>query len=96
MLVKIRRVGNSNVISLPRALEERGFTPGTTVLLDILPTGELQVVPAVTVRRISPERARQLVEENREALDLLAEHDGPVVERTVAAGSAEHLHFSVA
>jgi antitoxin component of MazEF toxin-antitoxin module len=80
MMVKVRRVGNSNVISLPRELEDRGFTPGTTVLMDVLPTGELQVVPAVTVRRVTPERARQLVARNRESLDLLAEHDSVVPE----------------
>ena len=77
-MVKVRRVGNSNVISLPREFEALGFTPGTTVLIDTLPTGELRVAPAVTVRRITPERAKRLVEENREALDLLAEHDGVV------------------
>jgi antitoxin component of MazEF toxin-antitoxin module len=41
MMVKVRRVGNSNVISLPRELEDRGFIPGTMVLMDVLPTGEL-------------------------------------------------------
>jgi hypothetical protein len=30
----------------------------------------------VTVRRVTPERARQLVTRNRESLDLLAERDG--------------------
>jgi antitoxin component of MazEF toxin-antitoxin module len=76
MMVKVRRVGNSTVISLPRELENRGFTAGTTVLMEVLSTGELQVVPAVTVRRVTPERARQLVARNHESLDLLAEHDG--------------------
>ena len=86
-IVKVRRVGNSNVISLPREFEEQGFTPGTTVLIDTLPTGELRVAPAVTVRRITRERAKRLVEENREALDLLAEHDDVVPDLERAAGS---------
>lgn len=81
-VVKIRRVGNSNVISLPRAFEEHGFTPGTTVLIDTLPTGELRISQAVTVRRLTRERADQLVEENREALELLAQQDGIVPEST--------------
>lgn len=84
-MVKIRRVGNSNVISLPRAFEDQGFTPGTTVLIDTLPTGELRISQAVTVRRITRERADQLVEENREALDLLAAQDGRVAEGARAA-----------
>ncbi len=86
-VVKIRRVGNSNVISLPREFEDKGFNAGTTVLIEQLPTGELRITPAATVRRITAERAKQLVEENRETLDLLAEHDGVVPELESATGS---------
>ena len=78
-VVKIRRVGNSNVISLPREFEAQGFTPGTTVLIETLPSGELRISPAETVRRITRARANQLVAENREALELLAAQDGVVV-----------------
>ena len=53
-IVKIRRVGNSNVISLPRELEQRGYSPGTAVLVQELPDGELRVVPAERLRRADP------------------------------------------
>ena len=77
-MVKVRRVGNSNVISLPREFEDQGFTPGTTVIIDVLPTGELRITPAETVRRITPERARQLAEQHHVLLEQLTEDDGPV------------------
>jgi hypothetical protein len=35
-VVKVRRVGNSNVVSLPRELEARGYEPGTSVLIEEL------------------------------------------------------------
>ena len=75
-MVKVRRVGNSNVISLPREFEEHGFTPGTTVIVEALPTGELRIAPATVVRRLTPERARQIADKHQVLLDRLAEHDG--------------------
>ena len=35
-VVKVRRVGNSNVVSIPRELEARGYAPGTSVLVEEL------------------------------------------------------------
>ncbi|HWD69679.1 MAG TPA: AbrB/MazE/SpoVT family DNA-binding domain-containing protein [Solirubrobacteraceae bacterium] len=35
----MRRVGNSNVVSLPRELEASGYVPGTSVLVEELPDG---------------------------------------------------------
>src|SRR5690349_17867838 len=67
-MVKVRRVGNSNVISLSREFESQGFTPGTTVIVEALPSGELRITAAETVRRITPERARQLAEQHKELL----------------------------
>ena len=75
-MVKVRRVGNSNVISLPRAFEEQGFTPGATVIIEALPTGELRIAAATVVRRLTPERARQLADKHQVLLDRLAEDDG--------------------
>ena len=49
-VMKIRRVGNSNVVSLPHALERFGYTAGTTVLVDALPNGALCLVPTNQVR----------------------------------------------
>ncbi len=43
---------------------------------------ELREVPMQPARRISLERAQQLVAENKELLDRLAKHDGPITELT--------------
>ncbi|MDP9341125.1 MAG: hypothetical protein M3Q23_03235 [Actinomycetota bacterium] len=74
-IVKIRRVGNSNVISLPHELERLGFTPGTSVLVEELESGELRVIPAAQVRALIRSAGRAVVAENREALEILSEHD---------------------
>ena len=74
-VVKIRRVGNSNVISLPRSLERLGYTSGTSVVVDELETGELRVVPASRVHDLIRETGRHVVAENREALEILERHD---------------------
>ena len=49
-VVKVRRVGNSNVVSIPRELEARGYAPGTSVLLEELESGELRIIPTYQVR----------------------------------------------
>ncbi len=74
-VVKIRRVGNSNVISLPKGLERLGYTSGTSVVVDELESGELRVVPATRVRELIRETGRRVVAENREALEILERHD---------------------
>ena len=75
-MVKVRRVGNSNVISLPRELEAQGYVPGATVVVEVLPTGELRVTPVVVVRRLTPERAAELADKHHVLLDRLAAGDG--------------------
>ncbi len=74
-IVKIRRVGNSNVISLPHELEGHGYTVGTEVMVEEIETGELRIVPAPRVRRLIREAARRVIAEDQEALRILAEHD---------------------
>ena len=49
-IVKVRRVGNSNVVSIPRELESHGYTPGTSVLVEEL-RGELRMLPTEQLRR---------------------------------------------
>ncbi len=83
-IMKIRRVGNSNVVSLPHELERHGYTPGTTVLIEELETGELRITPTSQVRRLTRERAERLVAENREALEILAKDDGAIQESPTA------------
>ncbi len=74
-IVKIRRVGNSNVISLPKEFEKAGFVPGVSVLVEETPAGELVITPASRLRRDFREIARKVVAENREALDMLGAYD---------------------
>ena len=81
-VVKVRRVGNSNVVSIPRELEARGFAPGTSVLVEELETGELRIIPTEQVRARIRDVGQRLVGEHVEALKILAEHDP-------AGGSAE-------
>src|SRR6266545_1116101 len=73
-VVKIRRVGNSNVISLPRSLERLGYTSGTSVVVDELDTGELRVVPAGKVHDLIRETGRRVVAEIFSCSEQQARH----------------------
>jgi antitoxin component of MazEF toxin-antitoxin module len=74
-IVKVRRVGNSNVVSLPRELEASGYVPGTSVLVEELPDGELRILPTDRVRERVREIAARAVSERAEALEILVSHD---------------------
>jgi antitoxin component of MazEF toxin-antitoxin module len=74
-IVKLRRVGNSNVVSIPRELEARGYVPGTSVLIEELENGELRIMPTEQVRDRIRGVGRRVVDEHAEALKILAEHD---------------------
>jgi len=74
-IVKVRRVGNSNVVSIPREFEARGFTPGSSVLVEELPGGELRILPTEKVRERIRGIGRRVVAEHGEALQILADHD---------------------
>jgi antitoxin component of MazEF toxin-antitoxin module len=72
---RVRRVGNSNVISLPRELDAAGFAIGAQVLIKQLPSGEVRLLPVDRVRTIVRERGRRVIAENRDALQILADRD---------------------
>jgi antitoxin component of MazEF toxin-antitoxin module len=74
-IMKIRRVGNSNVISIPRDLEAHGFVPGTMVVIDEMSRGELRLTLEHDVRSRIREVGRQAIDDNRETLELLEQHD---------------------
>ncbi len=74
-VVKVRRVGNSNVVSIPRELEARGYAPGTSVLVEELEGGELRIIPTQQVRDRIRGVGHRIVGEHTEALRILAEHD---------------------
>ena len=80
-VLKIRRIGNSNMVAIPRELEKAGYAPGTSVLVERLPDGTLHLLPADRLRQRIREIGRQLIAEDREALEILAEHDREAVAR---------------
>ncbi len=72
---KIRRVGNSNVITLPPEFAEQGYAPDTSVLVQDLPNGEVRLIPTARVRELVRGYGRRVVAEDQKALQILAEHD---------------------
>jgi antitoxin component of MazEF toxin-antitoxin module len=74
-IVKIRRVGNSNVVSLPRSLEEFGYVPGTRVAVEIQPDGAIVLRPVESVHAQIRAAVRKVVAERRGAFDILAKYD---------------------
>jgi antitoxin component of MazEF toxin-antitoxin module len=74
-IVKVRRVGNSNVVSIPREFEASGYTPGASVLVEELADGELRILPTDRVRERVRQIADRVVREHPEAMDVLANHD---------------------
>ena len=74
-IVKVRRVGNSNVVSIPRELEAHGYTPGTSVLVEELEGGELRILPTEQLRERIRTIGERVIAEHPEALKILAEHD---------------------
>jgi len=74
-IVKVRRVGNSNVVSIPREFEAQGFVPGSSVLVEELPGGELRITRTDQVRERIRDVGRRIVGEHAEALQILADHD---------------------
>jgi antitoxin component of MazEF toxin-antitoxin module len=79
-VVKVRRVGNSNVVSIPREFEAHGYGAGTSVLVEELDGGELRLMPTEQVRDRIRGIGQRVVDERAEALQILAEHD-PEAER---------------
>ena len=75
MIVKLRRVGKSNVVSLPCEFEGRGYLPGASVLVEELPEGGLRLTPAEQVRERIVELVVVWSTSNQDALRILAEHD---------------------
>jgi len=74
-VVKVRRVGNSNVISIPREFEAQGYAPGSSVLVEKLPGGELRVMSTEKVRERIRDIGGRVVAERSQALQILADHD---------------------
>ncbi|MCU1287701.1 MAG: hypothetical protein JWO13_4051 [Acidobacteriales bacterium] len=73
--MRIRRVGNSNMVALPIEFEAAGYRPGVEVVVQETPRGELRIVRADLAHESTREAAARLAERHRATLDRLDEHD---------------------
>ncbi len=74
-MVKVRRVGNSSVITLPAGLAGGAFEPGAAVLVEAEDDGTLRVIPVPDVDAHVREVARAAIQRRRRALEILEAHD---------------------
>lgn len=79
-LVKVRRVGNSNVITLPAGLGGNGFEPGAAVLVEADEDGTLRVIPVPDLDAHVREVARTAIQRRRRTLEILEAHDREGIE----------------
>ena len=73
-ILKIRRVRDSHVVSVPHELEQHERARGDSAMIEEL-EGELRVIPADRGRALIREAARRVIAEDQEALRILAEHE---------------------
>ncbi len=95
-MVKIRRVGNSNVITLPQQLEAAGYTSGASVFIEQTDSGDLLILPEDRLEERNNETGRRVIEENREALEMLAAYDRDEITADGVEIASERAHGSVA
>ena len=74
-VVKVRRVGNSSVITIPKDLESTGFAIDSKVVIEELASGQLLVTPEVLMRQRVRSIGRAVIAEDFEALEILRTHD---------------------
>ena len=71
-LVKVRQAGNSLAVTIPRTY---GLAVGDEVVVDRLPGGGIQILPATRLQELLRQHADELAKEDREALAILESHD---------------------
>jgi antitoxin component of MazEF toxin-antitoxin module len=74
-MLKIRRVGNSNMVALPKDWEDDGFAPGAYVLVERDEAGEIRMLRADNVAAQVDALADEMIGKHTEALRILVEHD---------------------
>lgn len=74
-MLKVRRVGNSNMVALPKEWAGDGFGPGAYVLADRDAAGAVRLLQAGDARNRIDAIADEMVEKHSEALQLLADID---------------------
>lgn len=74
-MLKVRRVGNSNMVALPKEWEADGFGAGDYVLAERDEAGEVRILRAGDVPARIDAIAGEMITRHAEALQILAEHD---------------------
>lgn len=74
-MLKIRRVGNSNMVVLPKEWEAAGFAPGAYVLAERDDAGGIRMIRAGDMSARIDAIADEMIEQHADALRILAEHD---------------------
>jgi antitoxin component of MazEF toxin-antitoxin module len=74
-IVKIRKVGNSNVLSVPRAFLRAGYDAGQPVMIEQLENGDLLIRRVESHRAMIRATMQSIAEQHRRSLDMLAPHD---------------------
>ena len=76
-MVKVRRVGKSDMVSLPRALNLTGFAPGTTVAIEVIDanTVVLKALPADDRQARVRNAIHASIQRSATVLELLEEYD---------------------
>ncbi len=69
----IRRVGNSNVVSIPRSFAGDEFPAGSQVLVARNDRGELTITPADRMHELVVASGQRIAREGAEALAILAD-----------------------
>lgn len=80
-VVKIRKVGSGNVVSVPSALAKNGYGTGQRVTIETLPNGDLLVRRVVDRGEQLRTAARRLIQKHRKSLDILEAYDKGEVAR---------------
>ncbi len=83
-VVKIRKVGSGNVVSVPSALAEQGYGAGQRVTIEALPTGELLIRRVADREEQLRAAARRLIRKHRKSLDILTKYDRGEIDRPTA------------
>jgi antitoxin component of MazEF toxin-antitoxin module len=74
-VVKVRKVGNSNVVSLPKNFAQAGFREGQSVIIEQLETGELLLTPIQSHQESIRARAREIIARRRPTLERLEAYE---------------------
>ncbi len=84
-LVKVRKVGNSSVITLPRSIVDQ-YPAGTRVVIQALENGDVLITRPESYEAAIQESGRRVVQQHRGLLDRLGAHEP----REVPQGALTH------